>query len=50
MRVVTAQDDHRFRQMFVATRLRLHDRNQSLWQARSYSPTLYRGARDGWHV
>jgi type IV secretion system protein VirB3 len=50
MRVVTAQDDQRFRQMFVAARLRLHDHNRRFWQARSYSPTLYRGARDGWHV
>lgn len=50
MRVVTAKDDQRFRQVFVAMRLRLHDRNQRLWQARSYAPTLYRGARDAWHV
>ena len=50
MRFVTAKDDQRFRQLFVALKLRLHDRNRRLWQARSYSPTLYRGARDAWHV
>jgi type IV secretion system protein VirB3 len=50
MRWVTAQDDQRFRQMFLATKLRQHDRNHSFWRARSYSPTLYRGARDVWHV
>ena len=46
MRFVTARDDQRFRQMFVAARLSLHDRNRSFWQARSYAPTRYRGARD----
>jgi type IV secretion system protein VirB3 len=50
MRFVTAKDDQRFRQMFVAAKLRLHDRNHSFWHARSYAPTLYRGARDAWHV
>ena len=50
MRIVTARDDQRFRQMFVALKLRLHDRNRGFWQARSYTPTLYRGARDAWHV
>ena len=50
MRFVTSKDDQRFRQMFVATKLRLHDRNRRFWHARSYSPTLYRGARDAWHV
>jgi len=50
MRFVTARDDQRFRQMFLAMKLRLHDRNHGLWQARSYSPTLYRGARDAWHA
>lgn len=49
MRVVTAKDDQRFRQMFVALKLRMHDRNGRLWCARSYSPTVYRGARDAWH-
>jgi type IV secretion system protein VirB3 len=49
MRWVTAKDDQRFRQIFVALKLRLHDRNRRLWQARSYAPTLYRGARDAWH-
>lgn len=50
MRFVTAKDDQRFRQLFVAGKLRLHDRNRRFWSARSYSPTLYRGARDAWHV
>ena len=50
MRFVTRQDDQRFRQMFVAMKLRLHDRNRRFWHARSYAPTLYRGARDAWHV
>ena len=50
MRIVTHKDDQRFRQMFVATKLRFHDRNRALWQARSYAPTQYRGTRDAWHV
>lgn len=50
MRYVTAKDDQRFRQMFVAAKLRLHDRNHRFWRARSYAPTLYRGACDAWHV
>jgi type IV secretion system protein VirB3 len=50
MRLVTAQDDQRLRQIFFAARLRLHDRNRYLWQSRSYSPTVYRGARDAWHA
>ena len=50
MRVVTAKDDQRFRQMFVAMKLQLHDRNRRFWRARSYAPTLYRGAKDAWHV
>jgi type IV secretion system protein VirB3 len=50
MRFVTAKDDQRFRQMFVALRLRLYDRNGRFWRARSYSPTVYRGARDAWHA
>ena len=50
MRFVTGKDDQRFRQMFVALKLRLHDRNRRLWRARSYSPTLYRSACDAWHV
>jgi type IV secretion system protein VirB3 len=50
MRMVTARDDQRLRQMFVASRLRLYDRNRRFWRARSYSPTLYRGGRDGWHA
>jgi type IV secretion system protein VirB3 len=50
MRFVTHRDDQRFRQMFIAAKLRLHDRNRRFWHARSYAPTLYRGARDAWHV
>ena len=50
MRLVTSKDDQRFRQMFVAMKLRLHDRNHRFWQARSYSPTLYRGAQDAWYI
>ena len=50
MRFMTAQDDQRLRQMFVAMKLRLHDRNRRLWNARSYTPNLLRGARDAWHV
>ena len=48
MRFVTRKDDQRFRQWFVASRLRLHDRNRRFWHARSYAPTLYRGACDAW--
>lgn len=50
MRWLTARDDQRFRQMFVGLKLKLHDRNRRLWHARSYSPTLYRGGSDVWHV
>lgn len=50
MRCVTRTDDQRFRQIFVAARLRVHDRNRGFWQARSYAPHLYLGARDAWHA
>jgi type IV secretion system protein VirB3 len=50
MRFVTRKDDQRFRQMAVALKLRFHDRNRRLWRARSYAPTLYRGASDAWHA
>ena len=50
MRFVTTRDDQRFHQMFVALKLRLHDRNRRFWRARSYAPTLYRGIRDAWHA
>ena len=50
MRFVTRRDDQRFRQLFVAAKLRLRDRNRRLWRLRSYSPHLYRGARDAWHA
>jgi type IV secretion system protein VirB3 len=49
MRFVTARDDQRFRQIFVAARLRLYDSNRRLWRSRSYAPYLYQGARDAWH-
>jgi type IV secretion system protein VirB3 len=50
MRFVTRRDDQRFRQMFVALKLRLHDRNHALWHSRSYSPNLHRGVSDAWHA
>ncbi len=50
MRFITRLDDQRFRQMFVTAKLQLHDRNRRLWRTRSYSPNLYRGARDAWHA
>jgi type IV secretion system protein VirB3 len=50
MRFATRKDDQRFRQMFLAMKLRMHDHNRHLWHARSYCPTLYRGGRDAWHV
>ena len=50
MRFVTAKDDQRFRQMFVAMKLRHHDHNHHFWCARSYAPSLYRGVCDAWHV
>jgi len=48
MRWVTNHDDQRFRQMFIAAKLRLHDRNRRLWRSRSYAPYLYRGGHDAW--
>jgi len=50
MRLVTSKDDQRFRQVFIAMKLHAHDSNHRLWHARSYSPTLYRGARDAWYI
>ena len=50
MRWLTARDDQRFRQIFVVLKLKLHDHNRRFWRARSYSPTLYRGASDVWHL
>lgn len=49
MRFVTRKDDQRFRQMYVALKLRLHDRNRHFWLSRSYAPYFYRGAKDAWH-
>lgn len=50
MRWLTSRDDQRFRQIFIAAKLRLNDHNRRFWRARSYSPTLYRGASDVWHL
>ena len=50
MRLATHLDDQRFRQLALAARLRLHDHNRRFWVARSYSPTVYQGARDAWHA
>ena len=50
MRLVTRRDDQRFRQVIVAARLRLYDRNRHFWRTRSYSPNLIRGATDAWHA
>lgn len=50
MRFLTAKDDQRLRQMSLALKLRRNDHNRRLWRARCYTPTLYRGARDAWHV
>ena len=49
MRLVTSQDDQRLKQMFIGMQLRVCDRNLDLWRARSYSPTVFRGASDAWH-
>ena len=49
MRFTTRKDDQRFRQIFVAMRLWLHDRNHGFWQSRSYAPYLHKGAHHGWH-
>lgn len=46
MRRITATDDQRLLQMGLLARLHHAQRNRRLWRARSYSPTLYRGARD----
>ena len=46
MRLVTAQDDQRFWQAYLAAKLRWTHHNRRFWQSRSYAPTLYRGASD----
>lgn len=46
MRLITAQDDQRFWQAYLAAKLRWTHHNRRFWQARSYAPTLYRGASD----
>ncbi len=50
MRLVTARDDQRFHQIFLALKLRLRDRNRRFWQARSYAPNSRFGAGHVWHV
>jgi type IV secretion system protein VirB3 len=50
MRMVTARDDQRFRQMLLAARLTALHRNGRFWQARSYSPSTPKGARDDWRA
>lgn len=46
MHLITAQDDQRFWQAYLAAKLRWTHRNRRFWQSRSYAPTLYRGASD----
>ena len=48
MRILTSQDDQRFRQLFLSLKLRLKDRNRRFWRARCYSPFLLRGGSDAW--
>jgi type IV secretion system protein VirB3 len=48
MRFITRKDDQRFKQLFLAGRLRLSDRNHRLWASRSYCPYTHRGATDAW--
>jgi type IV secretion system protein VirB3 len=48
MRFVTGKDDQRFRQMFVALKLTIHDCNRRFWRSRSYAPYLYRSTKDAW--
>lgn len=50
MRLVTARDDQRLRQWAMAFRLGLRDGNRAFWQARSYSPSLYKGTSDAWRT
>ena len=40
MRFVTKQDDQRFRQIFLAAKLRMRDRNRRFWQARAVRSTI----------
>ena len=46
LHLVTRKDDQRFRQLFLALRLRLTGRNHRFWRSRSYAPYVYRGCRD----
>ena len=47
MRFVTSKDDQRFRQMFVAMKLRLHDRNRPTWWIAFFLvPVLIKTAKD----
>lgn len=49
MRITTRTDDQRLRQVFLATKLRLANKNRRLWRARSYTPTEYRGTSHAWY-
>jgi type IV secretion system protein VirB3 len=46
MRFVTARDDQRFRQVFVAAKLGLADRNQRFRHSHNHSPCSHRDHRD----
>jgi type IV secretion system protein VirB3 len=50
MRFATRKDDQRLRQLFLAARLRMRDRNRDFWCSRSYTPYLYRSIRHVRHL
>lgn len=50
MRQVTRRDDQRFRQAFLALKLRQRCRNRVLWRSRSYAAHVYRGHQEHWHA
>lgn len=50
MRLITVRDDQRLAQFVLLLQLRLRDRNSSFWRARSYTPVIFKGARDAWHA
>lgn len=47
MRMVCMQDDQRLTQMLLLARLLMKQRNRRFWQARAYSPIVYRIPRPG---
>lgn len=49
MRLVTAKDDQRFRQVFIAGKLAFFDRNRGFWRSRSYGPFALRGTSEAFH-